>query len=128
MSSEIASLSDILTGTDSEQHVIKIKGKNGVDKIIKLWVRKDIAWSSAADIVTKCLLTNARTGEVTVDIVKYYSLIWDALVERVEPEIPKTHLIKVRADVWKQIASVFPSPDEAMRLINITRIEEENLG
>ena len=82
----------------------------GEDKIIRVWV-KELSFLDTQRAIKEFMSIDAN-GQLAMDMAGYWKYMFMEAVEKTEPNMSKSQLMRLKPDVAKQITSLLPQPQD----------------
>jgi len=103
-------IGSLLVKTGSTPHEIEIDPEDQPGLMLKVWV-KELSFMEMQEAV-KQFVSMSTTGEVDIDMAKYWKYIFIKCIEKTEPEMSKTQMLALKTSAAVKIASLLPQPQD----------------
>ena len=82
----------------------------GEDSIIRVWI-KELSFLDTQRAIKEFMSIDAN-GQLAMDIAGYWKYMFLEAIEKTEPRMSKSQLIRLKPDVAQQITSLLPQPQD----------------
>ena len=82
----------------------------GEDSIIRVWI-KELSFLDTQRAIKEFMSIDAN-GQLAMDIAGYWKYMFLEAIEKTEPRMSKSQLIRLKHDVAQQITSLLPQPQD----------------
>lgn len=126
----VAELMSLLATQDTKTVKVPIETVDGKKAVIVLSIRKNVPWLTLSKIANDCITFDSKKRETTVDMAKFYQLVWDAFVVSSQPPIDKSKLPLISDKVWARIVKHLPTVNDVFKPVLGVDVMagEQNLG
>jgi len=102
----VENIESLLVNGATTEHCVSVEA----DSVIKVWV-KELTFMEMQEAV-KQFVSMSTTGEVDIDMAKYWKYIFIKCIEKTEPEMSKTQMLALKTSAAVKIASLLPQPQD----------------
>ena len=96
-----------------EPKLYYLKIAEGSNEHLKIWV-KEPTWLQVEEAMASVMKIDPRTQEMDIDLNNLYHYMIDNFVERTEPALGKTDLIRLSPYLGSQLKDILPNPLQTM--------------
>ena len=93
----------------NEPKIYYLKIAENSDEHLKIWV-KEPTWMQVEAAMASVMKVNSRTQEMDIDLNNLYHYMIDNFVEKTEPHLGKTDLIRLSPYLGSQLKDILPNP------------------
>ena len=93
----------------NEPKLYYLKIAENSDEHLKIWV-KEPTWMQVEAAMASVMKVNSRTQEMDIDLNNLYHYMIDNFVEKTEPHLGKTDLIRLSPYLGSQLKDILPNP------------------
>ena len=99
--------SKLLVTNESKLHQIKVAPDS--DEYLNIWI-KEPTFLQLEQAQMKIFNVNMQAQDVSFDIKEVYEYLWDAFVDKTEPNLTHLDVLRLNAYVGNQIKAILPDP------------------
>ena len=97
----------LFAATEPKLHYLKISENS--DEHLKIWI-KEPTWLQVEQGMASVMKINPKTQEMDIDLNNLYHYMIDNFVEKTEPHLGKTDLIRLSPYLGSQLKDILPNP------------------
>ena len=99
--------SALFATTDPELHYVKVSPSS--DEYLKVWI-KEPTFLQLEKAQAKLINLNARTKDISLEMDTLFRYLWEAFVEKTEPQLTSIEVLRLSPYVGNQIKEILPDP------------------
>ena len=92
--------------TETKMHKIKVAPDS--DEVLKIWI-KDPTWLQVKQAMTAIMKID-QNGAIDLDLNTMYRFLCKEFIEKTEPELTTTEILKLNPYIGSQLKDVLPNP------------------
>ncbi len=104
-------IESLLVNTGSTPHEIEIDPKGQPGAMLTVWL-KEMSFLDMQQAVKEFISFNSETGEVDMDLSKYWRYMFLNCIDKTEPSLSLTQILALRPEVAVRITMLLPQPQE----------------
>tara|TARA_R110000824_G_scaffold136924_1_gene300927 strand:+ start:2969 stop:3361 length:393 start_codon:yes stop_codon:yes gene_type:complete len=116
--------SKMLVGKESTMHHVRIDPNT--DEYMKVWI-KEPTFLQLEQAQMKLFNINMDAKDVAFDMKEVYVFLWDAFVDRTEPQLGPLDLMRLNPYVGSQIKEILPDPFSMVEVDDDLKVKSELL-
>ena len=97
----------LFAAKEPKLHYLKISENS--DEYLKIWI-KEPTWLQVEHGMASVMNINPKTQEMDIDLNNLYHYMIDNFVEKTEPHLGKTDLIRLSPYLGSQLKDILPNP------------------
>ena len=101
----------LFIATDSECH--EIKGAPDSDEVLKVWIKQP-TWLQVEQALSTVMNIDSSTQSMDIDLNKMYKFMVTNFIDRTEPSLSTTDLMRLTPFVGNQLKEILPNPFQDM--------------
>lgn len=99
--------SALFATTESELHYIRVAPDS--DEYLKVWI-KEPTFLQLEKAQAKLINLNSRTKDISLEMDTLFRYLWEAFVDKTEPQLSPVEFIRLTPYVGNQIKEILPDP------------------
>ena len=117
--------SKLLVGKTSELHYVRTEPN--IEEYMKIWI-KEPTFLQLEQAQMKLFNINMDAKDVAFDMKEVYIFLWDAFVDRTEPNLGPLDLLRLNPYVGNQIKAILPDPFNMVEVDDDLKVKSEVLS
>ena len=101
----------LFIATDSECHEIKVAPDS--DEVLKVWIKQP-TWLQVEQALSTVMNIDSSTQSMDIDLNKMYKFMVTNFIDRTEPSLSATDLMRLTPYVGNQLKEILPNPFQEM--------------
>jgi hypothetical protein len=99
--------SALFATTDSVLHHVRVAPDS--EEYLKVWI-KEPTFLQLEKAQAKLINLNSRTQDISLEMDTLFRYLWEAFVEKTEPQLSPVEIIRLTPYVGNQIKEILPDP------------------
>jgi hypothetical protein len=99
--------SALFATTESVLHYIRVAPDS--DEYLKVWI-KEPTFLQLEKAQAKLINLNSRTQDISLEMDTLFRYLWEAFVDKTEPQLSPVEVIRLNPYVGNQIKEILPDP------------------
>ncbi len=99
----------LFIASDSECHEIKVSPDS--DEVLKVWIKQP-TWLQVEQALSTVMNIDSATQSMDIDLNKMYRYMVSNFIDRTEPSLSSTELLRLTPYVGNQLKEILPNPLE----------------
>ncbi len=99
--------SSLFATTESTLHHIRVSPDS--DEYLKVWI-KEPTFLQLEKAQAKLINLNSRTQDISLEMDTLFRYLWEAFVDKTEPQLSPVEFIRLTPYVGNQIKEILPDP------------------
>jgi hypothetical protein len=99
--------SALFAQTESTLHYIRVAPNS--DEYLKVWI-KEPTFLQLEKAQAKLINLNSRTQDISLEMDTLFRYLWEAFVDKTEPQLSPVEVIRLSPYVGNQIKEILPDP------------------
>ncbi len=99
--------SSLFATTESTLHYIRVAPDS--DEYLKVWI-KEPTFLQLEKAQAKLINLNSRTQDISLEMDTLFRYLWEAFVDKTEPQLSPVEFIRLTPYVGNQIKEILPDP------------------
>tara|TARA_B100000085_G_C18453103_1_gene475724 strand:+ start:128 stop:490 length:363 start_codon:yes stop_codon:yes gene_type:complete len=97
----------LFIGSDSECHEIKVAPDS--DEVLRVWIKQP-TWLQVEQALSTVMNIDSSTQSMDIDLNKMYKFMVTNFIDRTEPSLSATDLMRLTPYVGNQLKEILPNP------------------
>ena len=97
----------LFRASDSECHEIKVAPDS--DEVLKVWIKQP-TWLQVEQALSTVMNIDSSTQSMDIDLNKMYKFMVTNFIDRTEPSLSATDLMRLTPFVGNQLKEILPNP------------------
>ena len=97
----------LFIGSDSECHEIKVAPDS--DEVLKVWIKQP-TWLQVEQALSSVMNIDSSSQSMDIDLNKMYKFMVTNFIDRTEPSLSATDLMRLTPFVGNQLKEILPNP------------------
>tara|TARA_R110002020_G_scaffold155281_1_gene336171 strand:+ start:398 stop:766 length:369 start_codon:yes stop_codon:yes gene_type:complete len=93
--------------TNTECHELKVSPNS--DEVLKIWI-KEPTWLQVEQAMTSIMKIDTNTQQIDIDMNTMYRFMCKEFIEKTEPELTTTEILRLSPYIGSQLKDVLPNP------------------
>tara|TARA_R100000329_G_C7600579_1_gene213005 strand:+ start:531 stop:890 length:360 start_codon:yes stop_codon:yes gene_type:complete len=93
--------------TNTECHELKVSPDS--DEVLKIWI-KEPTWLQVEQAMTSIMKIDTNTQQIDIDMNTMYRFMCKEFIEKTEPELTTTEILRLSPYIGSQLKDVLPNP------------------
>jgi len=99
--------SALFATSESELHHVRVAPDS--DEYLKVWI-KEPTFLQLEKAQAKLINLNSRTQDISLEMDTLFRYLWEAFVDKTEPQLSPVEVIRLSPYVGNQIKAILPDP------------------
>ena len=99
--------SNLFTTSESVLHYVRVAPDS--DEYLKVWI-KEPTFLQLEKAQAKLINLNSRTQDISLEMDTLFRYLWEAFVDKTEPQLSPIEFIRLTPYVGNQIKEILPDP------------------
>ena len=99
----------LFIASDSECHEIKVSPDS--DEVLKVWIKQP-TWLQVEQALSTVMNIDSAAQSMDIDLNKMYRYMVSNFIDRTEPSLSSTELLRLTPYVGNQLKEILPNPLE----------------
>ena len=97
----------LFIGSDSECHEIKVAPDS--DEVLKVWIKQP-TWLQVEQALSSVMNIDSSSQSMDIDLNKMYRFMVKNFVDKTEPSLSSTDLLRLTPYIGNQLKEILPNP------------------
>jgi len=97
----------LFIASDSECHEIKVSPDS--DEVLKVWIKQP-TWLQVEQALSTVMNIDSATQSMDIDLNKMYRFMVKNFIDRTEPSLSATELLRLTPYIGNQMKEILPNP------------------
>jgi len=97
----------LFIGSDSECHEIKVAPDS--DEVLKVWIKQP-TWLQVEQALSSVMNIDSASQSMDIDLNKMYRFMVKNFVDKTEPSLSSTDLLRLTPYIGNQLKEILPNP------------------
>ena len=103
----VSDRSKLFIGSDSECHEIKVSPDS--DEVLKVWIKQP-TWLQVEQALSSVMNIDSTSQSMDIDLNKMYRFMVKNFIDKTEPSLSATDLLRLTPYVGNQLKDILPNP------------------
>ena len=103
----VSNKSSLFASIESVLHYVRVAPDS--DEYLKVWI-KEPTFLQLEKAQAKLINLNARTKDISLEMDTLFRYLWEAFVEKTEPQLTSIEVLRLSPYVGNQIKEILPDP------------------
>lgn len=99
--------SSLFARTKTECH--ELRASPDSDEVVKIWIREP-TWLQVEQALTSIMNIDTTTQKIDIDMNKMYRFMCKEFIEKTEPSLSTTEILRLSPYVGTQLKEILPNP------------------
>ena len=103
----VSDRSKLFIGSDSECHEIKVSPDS--DEVLRVWIKQP-TWLQVEQALSSVMNIDSASQSMDIDLNKMYRFMVSNFIDKTEPSLSATDLLRLTPYVGNQLKDILPNP------------------
>ena len=103
----VSDRSKLFIGSDSECHEIKVSPDS--DEVLRVWIKQP-TWLQVEQALSSVMNIDSTSQSMDIDLNKMYRFMVKNFIDKTEPSLSATDLLRLTPYVGNQLKDILPNP------------------
>lgn len=103
----VSDRSKLFIGSDSECHEIKVSPDS--DEVLRVWIKQP-TWLQVEQALSSVMNIDSSSQSMDIDLNKMYRFMVSNFIDKTEPSLSATDLLRLTPYVGNQLKDILPNP------------------